>query len=369
VTSIAEREVLELLREEPELLAIADALVATSARPRARRRAALLVAAACALVLVAVGVAFGGRLYDAFFGRPAPHSVKHAIATLTRKNAILPAEFRSPAFVVSKTRGLLQVTTPAGAVDLWEVPLRAGGTCTFAQADRRPAKRAPAAGPCTTPHTRQSPILWSAVHVHVGHARVRILEGHVVASVTSLELRRPDGSTRPVPLADGYFLTALPESNPTELVARGGGHVVATAKVLPIVLGQCFGGDCSLQRGMTDAAVIRELTARVAPVFLAIPRGGRCAHLYDHPGAMEVCRGPGGRLGFGLSIMSGGVLAAYAGDKAAMLEVNYAEGPPTRAPLIGLWALYLLPLHRTEVSLTARRADGSVIETVPIPQF
>ena len=93
--------------------------------------------------------------------------VKHAIATLSRKNAILPAEFRSPAFVVSKTRGLLQVTTPAGAVDLWEVPLRAGGTCTFAQADRRPARRAPAAGPCTTPHTRQSPILWSAVHVHV----------------------------------------------------------------------------------------------------------------------------------------------------------------------------------------------------------
>ena len=370
MTAIVEREVLELLREEPELLAIADALVATSAGPRAHRRVALLVAAACALVFVAVGVAFGGRLYDAFFGRPAPHSVKRAIATLSRRSrAVLPAEFRSPAFAVTKTRGLLQVATPAGLVDLWEVPLRAGGTCTFAQADRRRAKRAPAAGPCTTPQTRQSPILWSAVHVHVGHERVRMLEGHVVASVTSLELRRVDGSTRPVPLADGYFLTQLPESNPTELIARGGGRVVATAKVLPIVLGQCFGGECSLQRGMTDAAVIRELTARAAPVFLAIPRGGRCARLYDHPGIMEVCRGPGGRLGFGLSIMSGGVLAAYAGDDAATLEVNYAQGPPTRAPLIGRWALYLLPLHRTEVSLTARRADGSVIETVPMSQL
>ena len=133
------------------------------------------------------------------------------------------------------------------------------------------------------------------------------------------------------------------------------------------MLGQCFGGECSLQRGMTDAAVIREPTTRVAPGFLAIPRGGRCAHLYDHPGAMEVYRGRGGRLGFGLSIMSGGVLVAYAGDDAATLEVKYAEGPPTRAPLIGRWALYLLPLHRTEVSLTARRADGSVIETVPMP--
>ena len=54
---ISDREVLELLADEPELLAIADAVAATQPRPSQRRRRSRLVALAAALLVVAAFVA------------------------------------------------------------------------------------------------------------------------------------------------------------------------------------------------------------------------------------------------------------------------------------------------------------------------
>ena len=344
--------------------------VAARRRARIRKRAALAFAALLLVGLV-LAATVGARVYDAFFGHPAPLRLQHALVNLTRKNRVLPPELRTPDFVISKTRGLLQVQTFAGPVDMWEVPVRTGGTCTFAQADGpAPRKlRAPAPGPCSVRGMAQSPVLWSAVNVQVGRSLVRLLEGHVAAGIYGLELRLP-GSRTSLALRHGYFLVPVPIGvEGAQLLARKHGRVVARIDVVPTVLGRSFGGDPVLQRTFLHATTVLEVTAPAGPVFLTIERGQRCAKLHDSPGYAIVCPRPGGRLDYALSVMSGAVIGAYAGADAARLDLELADGSSRRLPLVRGWALQVTALLPDPKALVARRADGSVIERVPVGHF
>jgi hypothetical protein len=344
--------------------------VAAQRRARIRRRAGLALAVLLfgGLLLAAT---VGARIYNAFFGHPAPLRLQRALVTFTRQNRVLPPEMRAPGFVISKTRGLLQVRTPAGLVDLWEVPVRTGGTCTFAQADARaPRKlRAPAPGPCSIRGMAQSPVLWSAVNVRVGGSPVRMLEGHVAPGIDRLELRLPDSRTS-LALAHGYFLAPIPVGvEGAQLLARKHGHVVARVDVVPTALGRSFGGEPPLQRAFLRAGMVLEVTAPAGPVFLAIDHGQRCAGLYDYPGWALVCPRSGRRLQYTISIASGAVIAAYAGAGAARLDLELEDGSSRRLPLVRGWALHVIATLPDPKALVARRADGSVIERLPIVWF
>lgn len=364
----------EHLRPDPpareRVRALLRAHVAARRRARIRRRVSFALAALLLVGLV-LSATVGARIYDAFFGHPAPLRLQRALVTFTRKSRVLPPEMRAPVFAVSKTRGLIQVRTFAGPVDLWEVPVRTGGACTFAQADgRRPSKlRAPAPGPCATPGMEQSPVLWSAVNVQVGKALVRLLEGHVAEGIDGLELRLP-GSRTALALRHGYFLAPITVGvDDVQLLARRHGRMVARVGVVPTALGRSFGGEPYLQRAFLHAATVLQVTAVRGAVYLAIERDQRCAGVFSYPGGTTLCPRPGGRLNYTIDLMSGAVLAAYAGAGAARLDLELEDGSSRRLPLVHGWALYVIATLPDPKALVARRADGSVIERLPVAWF
>jgi hypothetical protein len=340
--------------------------VASHRRARPRRSLVLLAAALLLVALAIATAAAGQRLYDAYFGRPAPQTVEHALARLSARGRTLPPPFRSdPGFLVSRTRGLLQVRTAAGPVDLWEVPLRRGGSCVFVQADARSVadRRPPAAGPCAVAGAARVPVLWAVVAVPVGSGSARLLEGHVSRLVRTVEL----SGGRRLPLAHGYFLAPAP-ARADALVARdASGRVVARTRLSPVAGGRSFAGIPLPTEALLHAPLVLQVTTGAGSVVLATARGAEsCADVYDGSGTVShVCAAGPGRISLGIAMMSGWALYAYLGRGAASAQVAYADGSTRPLPVVDGWVLHALE-RANPVRVTARRADGSLLASAPI---
>jgi hypothetical protein len=160
---LADAEVVELLRDEPALLAIADAIATTQRPPQRRRRrvpARLLVAAAAvALVLVAGQVQPWERGGDAIAAR-ALAAVGHgpvlhaAIETESETSAVVdlvtgaavPVTVRIEQWFDDERRLLRSVVRRDGVVVGETLETPTGGTSTFGEIERPPGTR-PALSP------------------------------------------------------------------------------------------------------------------------------------------------------------------------------------------------------------------------------
>jgi hypothetical protein len=182
---------------------------------RARRRYALIAVAALALLLVPTSVALRSRITDLFEGTPPPPAVSQAFETnnkMADQATQSGFESRFPHAVVAEAHGVLEVQTSDGPEDLWVAPNDQGGTCYFidwADDPDQPAGKFGLGGCGRSSTDRPSSnieVSWVWVDPHPA---LLTLYGRVLVPAASVEVVLEDGSTRKLPVVEGYFLGSL----------------------------------------------------------------------------------------------------------------------------------------------------------------
>lgn len=200
---------------------------------RSRRRYTAAVVTVAALVLVPATWA----AVNAFEGTPAPQSIRltfiqgdaaaYAMQAYAAQNG-LEREF--PTADASKARGVLQLATSDGPLDMWAAPeLDGSGSCWFVgwESDMR-ADRAGGEGGCM--QAGQDAIS-PGTYNDASHPAYTLLDGSVTGPETTLDVTLKDGSTTTIPVVEHLFLAALPHGSglPASIVGRdAAGNVVAT---------------------------------------------------------------------------------------------------------------------------------------------
>jgi hypothetical protein len=210
-----------------------------SRRIRSRRRLWVAVAFA-ALVLVPTAVAVRGQIVDFFQGTPAPPAISASLE-MNNKRADLPTRdgfaLRFPHADVSKAHGVIQIETAEGPEDLWAAPNDEGGQCYFIDfANDKPGPGGQYGfGGCDTPEgINASKINFGDVWV-LPHPSVKTAYGRVYVDAARVELMLDDGSTRSLPVVEGFFLASLAKTDTVTRVTAydAGGNEVATFSTAP----------------------------------------------------------------------------------------------------------------------------------------
>jgi hypothetical protein len=180
---------------------------------RTRRRYALVAVAIIALFLVPTSVALRGQITDLFEGTPAPPDVSTAFENNNRAADLATEsgfQSRFPQADVSQAHGVLEVQTADGPEDLWVAPNDQGGTCYFIDWADDPALAAGkfGFGGCGRQGTEQSDLNVNWVWVEP-HSSMMTLYGQVLVTAASVQVSLGDGSTRTLPVIEGYFLASL----------------------------------------------------------------------------------------------------------------------------------------------------------------
>ena len=197
----ADRELLLCLRDDPRLLAVADAVAETQRAPRRRvaRRRALAAAAAMIATLLAVpshGVARG--LIDWVRGQPAPQAVVE--------------DFASPALPLGSRpdAGAAVLVAVDGEARLYSTPDDQGSYCLVLIAPGRPTGDG---GTCIPPTWSSRPLIAGTLGATAGDDEASV---HFVAGRSRHERARtirfadPGGAAIVRPIAyDGFFLAAV----------------------------------------------------------------------------------------------------------------------------------------------------------------
>jgi hypothetical protein len=181
---------------------------------RTRRRYALVGAAIAALLLVPTAVALRGQIADLFQGTPAPPAISSSFEDNNKMADYATQQgfvHRFPHADVAKAHGVLEVQTSDGPEDLWAAPNDQGGQCwfvDFANDPPGPDGRQYGFGGCYDSTPPASNIAWGAVWVEP-HPTLFTLSGHVFVPAVRVEVRLEDGSTRTLPVVEGFFLESL----------------------------------------------------------------------------------------------------------------------------------------------------------------
>jgi hypothetical protein len=201
---------------------------------RARRRYALVAAAAFALLLVPTAVALRGEVTSLFQGTPAPPAVSNTFEGGNRM-ADLAAQkgmgARFPHADVSQAHGVLQILTIYGPQDVWAAPNDHGGTCYFVDyANDKPTEPGGAQGGTGTCDSgEQDATISPSLGWELAHPDVSTLFGLVQTQADRVVVRLKDGSTRTLPVAEGAFLASLDKDAKLDHVtAYDGDDQVAT---------------------------------------------------------------------------------------------------------------------------------------------
>jgi hypothetical protein len=180
-----------------------------------RRRYAVLVVAALALLLVPTAVALRGQIADLFEGTPAPPAVSTSFEA-NNKVADMATQKgfgdKFPHADVSEAHGVIEIQTADGPQDLWVAPSDQGGTCYFIDwANDVPGPGGQFGfGGCSQSSPR-SGIGWGNVWAY-SHPDLMTLYGHVYVPATRVDVRLADDSVRTLPVVEDYFLGSLPKN-------------------------------------------------------------------------------------------------------------------------------------------------------------
>ena len=206
---------------------------------RISRRARLALAVALiALVAVPAGLAFGRTIVDLFEGTPAPPAIS---TDFQRQNRVadyattqgFAAKF--PHADVSKAHGVVEILTPDGPEHLWAAPSDQGGLCWFIDFANDPAGQdgQPGFGGCDSADTGALKIVPGDVWV-LPHPSLMTVYGRVHVVAARAELTFADGSTRTVPVVEGFFLDSAPKgSKVTKITAYDEGDSVVAEWATP----------------------------------------------------------------------------------------------------------------------------------------
>jgi hypothetical protein len=216
--------------------------VVARARPRRqgrRQRATtrrLIVVVGIAVLLIGAAVA-GARQFDMFDGTPAPDSVKAQIATLSL--GAPPA--LDPGIEADKTVAMIHLPVAKGVVTLYASPAKKAAY-TYCVSIRF-SWNVEGAGPgCMGPVNGSLPPIdigimfpGSAARPSMGYAFGRINDERA----ESVRFALTDGSTKTVPLTEGFYVTTLdPGQKPTRAEALDvNGTVIATKELPTKVIG------------------------------------------------------------------------------------------------------------------------------------
>lgn len=201
---------------------------------RARRRYALVAAAAFALLLVPTAVALRGEVTSLFQGTPAPPAVSNTFEGGNRM-ADLAAQkgmgARFPHADVSQAHGVLQIQTIYGPQDVWAAPNDHGGTCYFVDyANDKPTEPGgaqPGGGTCDS--GEQDATINTSLGWELAHPEVSTLFGLVRTQADRVVVRLKEGSTRTLPVVEGAFLASLDKGAKLDhITAYDGDDQVAT---------------------------------------------------------------------------------------------------------------------------------------------
>lgn len=190
MTSIAfDHDLVELLGDEPELLAIADAIATTQSarrlRPARRRRLALAAAAALAIVVAAPALGLHRTIVSFFESEPAPERVQLNFA---RMGIVAPVRL-GPNVIHGETRKVLERELDGKLRALYVAPTQKGGFCWQWEGRMGSCGR-------THPDQRAMGVTWLE--------SVRgptLVAGHVLdPAIETLELRFEDGRQVEIPI-------------------------------------------------------------------------------------------------------------------------------------------------------------------------
>jgi hypothetical protein len=192
--------------------------------PRRDRRLWYALAAAAVLLALLVSPAFGlgYRLVDLFTGSPAPTPVKRELSFGTnigdKKIDELMHQEVDSVVLTGKARGLMEVSTPVGALRIWGAPTSDGGLCTYMLL----AGASHGWLNCDTPSKQsRETFIGTADARTAGGRTVRFVSGQAGPGIASVELRIGDGSTLPVRMVRPFFFRVLqPGQQPDALVGR-----------------------------------------------------------------------------------------------------------------------------------------------------
>jgi hypothetical protein len=209
---LADRELVELLADDPELLALADAVAATQRRSRARGRMLLVAAAAALVVATTASLALGRSPLDLFHGSPPNVAAEEHFAVwnhLTQQAAQAGAEL--PAVDEASVHGILSVQTDEGRLYLWAPAAGAdGAACWLIQIGDDPAAPSARYGPsyCVAPRAAE-PIWWTQ-SPNTALPSLSLVSGRVSVDATSIDVRLDNGHVLRASVVEGLFLTAAP---------------------------------------------------------------------------------------------------------------------------------------------------------------
>jgi hypothetical protein len=280
-SSITDPEVLELLADDPLLLAVADVIVASHSsasgprlpqgvlgpvrpgrrrsrmganrgRALSRRTAATIAAAVVFLgVLVPIALALRSQIVDLISGEPAPPSVAETFSAWNRlaKGGEVDGHPFGPfnQAIAAKAVGVLRLRTPDGPVALYAAPKVGGGKCFMLRINVNDAPPDPGFRTIGTCDDSQGPrsdysnpdaiVPWAASFGEMPDASFVLVR---VFDAAGVEVKFNDGSTMPLQIVDGFALAAIPPDSippgprpPVTVIAKdASGRVIATDPVL-----------------------------------------------------------------------------------------------------------------------------------------
>lgn len=336
---------------------------------RRRRILVAAIAAVLAAAVVAPSFGVGTRLLD-FFGLAAPKNVKKVVDESQVPTPGLVSWLRAHGRLDidnDSLRGIAQVQTPGGFVQLWGAQSRDGAVAVrFVQIPGSGPPRGILTGIDTT---RYGPKLDAGVATAYDYPVLTtpLLHGQVNPPVATVSVVYPDGLRQLVPIIDGYFLVRLERDAGTLVVeARDAGGSLVTDEVANL--------DPPKPPVIAETRLLISVpfpggTARLFVTPARDPSG--CFRVVALTGSSGSCPGlSGGEIGFGFHQVGEGtnatvLLAGVVPSDIDRLRLRLATGWVSLPLKEGFFLFALRPDQRPELIETKSRS-GTVERIRPV---
>ena len=354
-----------------DVLARAEAAV-----PVLRRRRTWFTLAVAAVViglLVSPAFGLGGKFLDLFTGSPAPEPVKRELAFGSNErndqvDELMHQELKS-SVLVGQARGLMEVSTEMGILQVWGAPTSDGGLCTYMWLPLRSDGWLS----CDTLVPESPPLTGAADTRDVDGRTLRYVSGYAAPGIDSVELRLTDGSASPARLVDGFFIAVLfPGEQPASLIARDtAGKVVAEQRVR---LGEpTFQPPVEPVGPSRTLAVLPTEVGKVTFEAAPGPDGKRCWIVTSETTQATACRAVPRGVEFDLGphenpeqTRRAVLFSGLVGHKVRSLRLEFEDGSSIAIPLVERYFVYELPKEHWKAGhrptrLVARGSGGEII--------
>jgi hypothetical protein len=270
-TESLDPEIVEFLKDDQELLAVANLVIAAKAdsplpaaagapsglaagrrsprevrptRKLPRRRVVVASLVAGLAILVPTALALNDQVLELITGESPPSSVSGTFTEWNRMSSesakASPGFDNLPQAVTERAHGVARLRTPGGFFDLWSAPEKGGGECfmVVSHPAAASAESVTSFGSCDSQLPRylysrpDVMVPWPVSFGNIPNVTVILVR---VFNADSVELRL-DGSSEPLRVVDDYVLAAVPadrippgQNTPVTLVAKdASGATIAT---------------------------------------------------------------------------------------------------------------------------------------------